>query len=694
MDGAKQQYVVGVDTGGTYTDAAIVDSQTRRVIASAKALTTKGNLAIGVTEAISAAVGNMPASIDPSDITLVSVSTTLATNAVVEGHGDAVGVVLIGFDDGMAQRTGIQKSFSDMPIIRIEGGHSHTGDQVAPLDVETLEREVLAVDSRVSAYSVAGSFAVRNPGHEQRAQQIISALTNKPVTLSTEISSELDSPRRAMTGALNARLIGRIALLVAAVRTSMKTLDIACPLMLVKGDGSLALADSVAQRPIETVLSGPAASMVGAQWLSGEDTFLLSDIGGTTTDLGIMAAGRPTVLEKGATVGGWRTMVKAIDLQTVGLGGDSEVSLNQRSVEIGPQRVVPLSLLAYRFPETLKQLKLEWLDSQNRGAAHARFALRPLGSDAPSDTSGLSPREREMLEVIAQGPTPLHKISGSATAQRTLQSLRRLGHIQIAAFTPSDAAHVLNLQANWDREAADYGARFGARLREMSNPSDEQVASFAVDVWNATVERTCHVVLDQLMGVSKGDSDVRNAICAGHPIVGHTEVSVHPSLPLVAVGGPAKIYYEEVGKRLNARVVFPEFGHVANAVGAATGPVRRQSKVTVEAVSTGTFRVHSTQGMQTYLDVSKALEAAVQTAESEARASLLAMGATNPSVSTSVDKLLIPGLKEDIGLVSATVIADAEGRPDGAELLRQVHRRPADTVDTLSTAPSIPCEES
>ncbi len=681
VDGAKQQFVVGVDTGGTYTDAAIVDSKTRLVISSAKALTTKGNLAIGVTEAISAAVDKMPATIDPTDITLVSVSTTLATNAVVEGHGDAVGVVLIGFDDGMTLRTGIQKSFADMPIIRVDGGHSHTGDRVLPLDEETLRREVLAVDGRVGAYSVAGSFAVRNPDHEQRAQQIISALTNKPVTLSTEISSELDSPRRAMTSALNARLIGRISLLVSAVRESMQTLNINCPLMLVKGDGSLALADSVAQRPIETVLSGPAASMVGAQWLSGEDTFVLSDIGGTTTDLGIMSSGRPTVLETGATVGGWRTMVKAIDLQTVGLGGDSEVSLNQRSVEIGPQRVVPLSLLAHRFPDIVRQLELEWLDTHNRGAGHARFALRPLGSDALSDMAALSTRESEMLEVISRGPTALHRIIGSATSQRTLQSLRRLGHIQIAAFTPSDAAHVLGLQSTWHPEAARYGAMFGARLREMRDPNDEQIIEFAQAVWQATVEKTCHVVLDQLLGPPKGDTDLRNAICSGSPKVGHAEVSIRPSLPLVAVGGPAKIYYEEVGRRLNARVVFPPFGEVANAVGAATGTVRRQSKVTVEAVSTGTFRVHAKQGMQTFHEVSQALAAAVEAAETEARAALLAMGATNPTVATSVDKLMIPGLKEDIGLVSATVLADAEGRPDGAELLRQEQIRPANPAE-------------
>src|SRR4051812_36741513 len=103
----SESYFIGVDTGGTYTDAAVIAAADHRVIASAKAITTKGDLAIGVTEAITKAVASLPRGLKPEDISLVSVSTTLATNAVVEGHGSAVGVILAGFDARMAERTGI-----------------------------------------------------------------------------------------------------------------------------------------------------------------------------------------------------------------------------------------------------------------------------------------------------------------------------------------------------------------------------------------------------------------------------------------------------------------------------------------------------------------------------------------------------------------------------------------------------------
>ena len=108
--GAKT-YLIGVDTGGTYTDAAIIEAQGHKVVASAKSITTKGDLSIGVTGAITDAIAKLPQGLAAKDISLVSVSTTLATNAVVEGHGSAVGVVLIGFDAAMVERTGIAKAF-------------------------------------------------------------------------------------------------------------------------------------------------------------------------------------------------------------------------------------------------------------------------------------------------------------------------------------------------------------------------------------------------------------------------------------------------------------------------------------------------------------------------------------------------------------------------------------------------------
>ena len=368
-------YLIGVDTGGTYTDAAVIESEGHRVLASAKSITTKGDLAIGVVGAITAAVEGLPQGLRPGDVSLVSVSTTLATNAVVEGHGSSVGALLIGFDKAMAERTGIARGFPAMPVALIGGGHDHNGDEAMPLDLEAVRRAAAAME--VDAFAIASAFAVRNPAHERAARDMVHEMTGKPVTLPTELTSALDAPRRALTAVLNARLIARISTLIEAVRRAMARLGLSCPLMIVKGDGSLALAERVALRPIETVLSGPAASLVGAAWLSGRADFIMSDIGGTTTDLGILRAGRPKVSEEGAEVGGWRTMVRAIDVKTVGLGGDSEIAIGvDGRLSVGPQRVAPVALLAARYPETVAMLEADLADSDG-GSLHDKFVLRP-----------------------------------------------------------------------------------------------------------------------------------------------------------------------------------------------------------------------------------------------------------------------------------------------------------------------------
>jgi N-methylhydantoinase A/oxoprolinase/acetone carboxylase beta subunit len=164
-------YLIGVDTGGTYTDAAVIEAQGHKVVASAKSITTKGDLSIGVTGAITAAVAKLPQGLAPKDIALVSVSTTLATNAVVEGHGSAVGVILIGFDQAMADRTGIAKAFPGMPIAMISGGHDHNGEEAKPLDVEGLANAIASMP--VDAFAIASAFAVRNPAHEASARDIV-----------------------------------------------------------------------------------------------------------------------------------------------------------------------------------------------------------------------------------------------------------------------------------------------------------------------------------------------------------------------------------------------------------------------------------------------------------------------------------------------------------------------------------------
>ena len=664
MNPASPQYLIGVDTGGTYTDAAIIEAAGQRVIATAKSITTKGDLSIGVADAITRAMAAMPQGLHPQDIALVSVSTTLATNAVVEGHGSAVGVLLVGFDASMAERTGIAKAFPGMALARIAGGHDHNGEQAQALDLDALDEAIEQMAPHVDAFAVAAAFAVRNPAHEQLVRSRIVEKTGKPVTLSTELSSSLDAPRRALTATLNARLISRVTHLIEAVQSAMARLHIACPLMIVKGDGTLALAHSVAKRPIETVLSGPAASLVGARWLSGLNNFILSDMGGTTTDVGALIDGLPRVNLEGAEVGGWRTMVRAIDVRTIGLGGDSEVLLAANGrLEVRPQRIVPVSLLAARYPQTLDLLQADLADVEGGNSMQGRFVLLPFGAKGPRLSDELSARESELLAQVRPEPTPLRTLATTMNATRAIHSLQRKGLIQVAGFTPSDAGHVLGLQDNWSREGAFMAAQLGCRLREMKFPTPERTEQYARDVWSETVRLSARAILDTALGFSLPDDRISQAVCSGEATLGLARISIKPAVPVVAVGGPVKVFYGELARRLDCEVVFPPHGEVANAVGAATGVVAATVQVEVHGDGSGVFRVMGAGLSQSFGLAADALQAAEEGASAAALAAVQAMGASAPEVEVSVEKKYFPQAKDERGLMEAVFTAKAVGRP-------------------------------
>ena len=653
--------IIGIDTGGTYTDAVVIDSTRHLILASAKALTTKGDLSVGVIEAMAAAMAKVEG-FSAASVKMISVSTTLATNAVVEGHGGAVGLVLAGFDGRMEERSGLAKAFPGMPILRMAGGHDHTGAAVAKLDLSHVREWLTGPATDVSAFAVAASFAVRNPAHELAIADLITSVTGRPVTMSHDLASALDAPRRAQTAVLNARLVSRITDLVVAVEKAMKEHGFSCPLMLVKGDGSLALAEAIAKRPIETVLSGPAASLIGAQWLSGREDFIMSDMGGTTTDVGLLIGGAPQVAEQGSEVGGWRTMVKAIDVKTIALGGDSEVKLETGGgLALGPERAVPISLLAARRPELVEMLEGD-LAENTGGSMLGKFLVLPFGAEAGRDAPSLSDREREILSGITHQPLPLRRVATGSSAIRAVVSLRRRGLIQYCSFTPSDAAHVLNLQDNWSRTAAVSAAKLMVRFRDMKLPDDTLLEAFCRQVWDKTVDKSVRVVLDLAFGGTQSGALI-DAVASGQGKLGHVNVSLAPEVPVVAVGGPVKIYYPELGKRLGCEVIFTPHCDVANAIGAAAGLVAARATAQVEGDGSGLFRITGQGAVLTLTSGASALAKASELAEAAALALARAQGTSKARVKLSVEKHYMPEAQNEDGLLTAHVTAEARGLP-------------------------------
>ena len=167
---------------------------------------------------------------------------------------------MIGFKDSDLEKHSIFDALSGDPFLVADGGHNYAGFEKNPLGKNKLANWVSAVKG-VSAYAICSQFAVRNPEHELEAAEIIRRLTNKPVSLSHQLSAKLNGPKRALTAILNARLIALIDLLIIKAEHVIKSLGILAPLMVVRGDGALISAERAREKPIETILSGPAASI-------------------------------------------------------------------------------------------------------------------------------------------------------------------------------------------------------------------------------------------------------------------------------------------------------------------------------------------------------------------------------------------------------------------------------------------------
>ena len=268
---------LGIDTGGTYTDAVLVDHDSGQVLAGAKALTTRRDLSLGIGQAVMTVFSENGQAITPTDVDLVSLSTTLATNAIVEAQGSPVCLLLIGYDAELLRQYGFEHDLVTEDVVFLRGGHNVMGNEVAPLDEAAAQTAILERCDHVEAFAVSGFFSVRNPTHELRVRALVEALTRqangepKPVTCGHELTTRLNAVRRATTVALNARLIPLLQELTITVQRTLEELGIIAPLMVVKGDGSLVRAQWAMQRPIETILSGPAASVVGAWHLAGRN---------------------------------------------------------------------------------------------------------------------------------------------------------------------------------------------------------------------------------------------------------------------------------------------------------------------------------------------------------------------------------------------------------------------------------------
>ncbi len=654
---------LGIDTGGTFTDAVLYDSE-KGLLRTAKSLTTHYDLAVGIRNVVGL-IDSDPDTPLSDLVQVTSISTTLATNAIVEGRGGTVCLLLIGYRPEALDRADLRKAIRTDPVEFIEGGHTATGDEYQTLDLESAKAAILRHASSVTAFTVAALFSVRNTEHEVAVRNLVLELTDKPVTCTFELTASLNAPRRAMTAVLNARLIAPISQLIKTVRSELAAKKIKSPLMVVKGDGSMMGAELAMVRPVETILSGPAASIIGAVHLAKSPVAVVSDIGGTTTDIAILRNGNPRIARDGAMIGGFRTFVEAVDVYTVGLGGDSIVSPNS-PLRVGPNRALPLSCLGQQYPDILQilqeQLTKKWQEYQGC------FLLRRKESE---DLNGLTRSDLRLWELLEHGPISCDELFKEPAMLRAFRRMRTLDLIHMAAFTPTDALHLLGKMDRWSVDSAIFGAEIWQRhLSGRTGDSFTNTTEFAKAVVELMVQRSSSSLIEAIAvsEVFKVPNSGLNEYLLNRAVGSERskllDVQLHIAGVLAVVGAPARSIYPQVAKRLNTKVNIAEYHEIGNAVGAAIGTVMQRVSSLITSPAEGIYRAHTPSGIQDYDNLDDAADAATKELEDLANQRAAVSKAANVDTSAQRSDVIVQGLGGYSIFIESRITVTVQGDVD------------------------------
>ncbi|SET08083.1 N-methylhydantoinase A/oxoprolinase/acetone carboxylase, beta subunit [Methanococcoides vulcani] len=553
------QYSMGIDAGGTYTDAVIIRDSDGEIIDSNKALTTYPNLLEGIKNALDGVDQNYL-----QDIKLVSVSTTLSTNTILEGTGYSVALIMAG--DYV-----IPENHSIKNYIVVEGGHGPSGEEIGKLDIEAVREFILQNKDEVSAFAVSSYFSIRNPEHELQIKELIKDMTGLPTVCGHELSQDLGAYNRGITAYLNAQLIPITDHFIETIIGEMDRRNINARLLMLKCDGSVVGIDEAKEKPIESIFSGPAASLVGAAYLSRSKTCTVIDVGGTSTDVSMIENELPELCDEGAVVGGWQTKVKAIRMETSAMGGDSHIWIKNQKPNIGPRRVVPLCVAATKFPSILEKLKMARVPSKmllSDNIQPTKFFIR----SGKEPTSELSASEQEIYDRIGDEPVSINGIFLDKLPSPVFLDLliqKRL--VQAIGFTPTDALHVLGDYNEWNAEASNTAATILGRMTHQNK------IEFCQQVKNEVAKNMAIYLMSYLLEDVHPD-EIRKVIEGDY----HTRFKL--DVPVVLLGGPVSAYVEDVRKLIDADVILPEHSEVGNAVGALVGKGIKRIEILIKNV--------------------------------------------------------------------------------------------------------------
>ncbi|MGD9948979.1 MAG: hydantoinase/oxoprolinase family protein [Desulfobulbus sp.] len=365
---------IGIDIGGTHTDGVLIDGS--RLLAAAKAPTNHDNLLESISQVLHAVLSGQ----DPARVQTLNLSTTLTTNAIVTGKTDPVGMLVVGGPGIAPKHYRIGDHYH-----QIYGSLDHLGSETSALDELDLEEAINACcEQGVKCYGVACKFSPRNPAYENR---IFDELGDKAdfVTLGHLVSGQLNFGRRIHTVYYNAAVWRTFQRFTKALTASLKGFNLEAEVNILKADGGTMPLSRALELPVQSIFSGPAASVMGILATSpAEEDMLMLDIGGTTSDIALFAGGEPLLEREGISIEDRPTLVRAIQVQSIGIGGDSLIRVDDDEVKTGPDRIGPCMAAGGSCPSLMDALNVLGM------AAFGKVDASKKGIEQLASTHGLT----------------------------------------------------------------------------------------------------------------------------------------------------------------------------------------------------------------------------------------------------------------------------------------------------------------
>ncbi len=644
---------LGIDTGGTYTDSVVIDMDTKQIVCRSKALTTRDDLIKGI-------VASLKGLEFTDHISIVSLSSTLATNSIVEGKSCRVGLIVLGKKFGHTVRVA-QYAYLDAQL-------DLKGRTVKKLDMEEAKKAVESMRGKVDVLAVVGYMSVRNPAHEEAVKSLAERILGIPVVCAHDLTSKLGFEQRANTAIINAGLIPTIIDLINAVNKSLEDLGIDAPLMIVKGDGSIMNAATAIRRPIETIMSGPASSLTSAMVHTGISDALIADIGGTTTDLGIIHGGFVRTLDSGAVVGGHRTRVRAADVSTYGMGGDSRISVENGKIRLSAIRIIPICIAASKWP-SVKEWILNLTD------------LKSSPSDTVSDCefytlasneeySYLTEYDRRFLRTLKDRPYPVREVSEATEIpfdRFCLKDMESEGYVTRIGVTPTDILAAEGSYSEYDTEAAKKAVALLAHKAGMG------MDAFIAAAKKAITQKICRCIMDHMIRSETGKDELTEADSRVIEEIikdtGDYNIGMKLRMPIVGIGAPVGAWLPEVAGFFDTELILPENYDVGNAIGAISSSVTEVVELSVRAAfqdfsDEPECTVYNGETAFEFSDKWEAMEFAVEEATRIATARAIESGAQDVVIEHKIEETCIDvegkGKKVFRG---ATVMVRASGKP-------------------------------